>query len=265
MASSYQDSGLYPEAEKAYIHAVDLRPNDWNGYNNLGTFYDQTGRQKEAIAQLNHALQLSPDNSAIYVNLGSAFINSGDSTSLVKAEQALNKSIALHPNYAAYANLGNLYGIEKRFAESAAFSEKAIGLDDQDYMVWNNLTEAYEALGQNQRANYSRGRAIELLDAVVHLNSQNAEALAMLAALLAKNGLRTRSLESLRSALALAPKDYSVLSEAADTYELLGNRRLAVKYLESALQNGLPKEQINSDVNLQRISADPSFQIPANQ
>ena len=59
-----RNAGDKTEAEAAsYIKAAELRPDDWNGYNNLGNFYDDNGRHKEAIAQFRHALQLTPDNS----------------------------------------------------------------------------------------------------------------------------------------------------------------------------------------------------------
>jgi serine/threonine protein kinase/tetratricopeptide (TPR) repeat protein len=259
LAHSYQNAGRNVEAEAMYVKAVAVRPGDWSGYNSLGNFYDDNGRHREAIAQYRYAIGLTPDNSVLFANLGAAYVNSSDPKMLDEAERALRKSIAISPNYVAYANLGNLYGMQHRFAESAAVSERALQLDDQDYDVWNNLAEAYEELGNRQKAYNSRRRAIELVERAVELNPQDAEAEALLGALLAKDGIKDKALTCIQTSLALSPNSEYVLSEVADTYESLGERSLAIKYLRKALQHGFPSEQLNGDPNLREVIEDPQF------
>jgi len=259
IANSYQNAGMRKEAETAYKEAVALRPEDWNGYDNLGNFYDQTGRDLDAIREYTRALQLTPNNSAVLVNLGIAYLDSGDPKMLGLAEDALKKSIAISPTYQAYANLATLYGSQRRFADSAAASEKALQFNDKDYNVWNNLTDAYEGLGQSARASDSRKKAIVLAEQAIQINPQDAEARATLAALLAKAGEKDKALVNLKSSVLLTPHSPFVLSEAADTYESLGNRREAIKYLERALKEGLAPDQLNGDPLLIGISTDPRF------
>ncbi len=261
MAIAYLHGGNLKEAESSYIRAAELRPQDWNGYVYLGNFYDSVGRHQDAIAQLEHALQLTPDNGNVYCNLGIAYLNSGDPKLLPKAEEDLKKSIALSPSFQAYASLANLYGVERRFADSAAATEKALLLDDQDYNVWENLTEAYEAMGDEKRASASIDRAIQLAERAVGLNAQNADAHATLAALYARKGLRVSSIQNIHTSLALAPKDKGILSEVAGAYEILGDRRQAIRYLELAIQNGYSLQQVAADPSLQKIASDPSFPI----
>jgi serine/threonine-protein kinase len=259
IAHSYQNAGRNSEAEAAFVKAAALRPDDWNGYNSLGNFYETNARHLEAISQYRRALELTPDNSALYTNLGAAFLNSGDPKLLSESEQALKKSIAINPTYDAYANLGNLYGLQHRFGDSIDASQKAIRINDQDYEVWNNLAEAYEWVGDEEKASSARKKAIELLDRAVKQNSQDANAQAVLAALLAKSGLKLQALSKIQTSLALSPNSQYVLCEVADAYELLGNRQEAIKYLELALQNGYPPEQLNGDHDLVGVIADPAF------
>ena len=258
-------TGKLDDAEKAYLEAASLRPDDWQSYNVLGNFYDDIGRHKDAIAQFEHALALTPDNAYALCNLAGAYINSGDPALLPDAERALNKSISLNPSYAAYANLGGAYGAEQRFQEAADATEKALQLNDDNFEVWNNLLQYYEALGNTHKATLARKRTLALVEKALAVNSKNFEARSLLATLDAKESLKPDALRNIRAALMLAPRDQTVLSNVADAYECLGQHQTAVHYLHQALQNGYPVLQINPDIYLRKVFADPSFHGPRSQ
>jgi tetratricopeptide (TPR) repeat protein len=262
MANSYKNAGRNSEAEAAYIKAAALRPDDWTGYSALGVFYDDTGQPRKAIAQYLHALELTPDNSGLYTNLGAAYMDLDDPKMLQEAEKALKKSIEINPTFVAYGNLGFLYLNEHRFNESIAASLKALQLNPQSYDVWSNLTEAYEWLKDDGKANEARKKAIDLLEASVRLNPQNAVAQATLASMLAKNGLQEESLEHVSISLALSPDNQYVLCQVADAYELSGDRRNAIRYLSQALANGLARDQLNGDPEIQGVLSDRDFRMP---
>ena len=173
-ANAYERMGRIADAEEAYKKGVALRPDNWDGYNTLGNFYDSQRRYPEAIAQYEHAAQLTPDNAVVYTNLAAAYLDRGDPKDLPQAEAALKKSIVLGPNYGAYANLAFLYQNEKRYAESAEMSQKALQLNDKNYLVWANLMSAYQALNQKDKANDARDRAIALLENTVKITPQDA-------------------------------------------------------------------------------------------
>lgn len=259
MAHIYEAQGRRADAERAFQRVVDLRPQDWLGYNELGNFYDRTGRHPDAMATLQRAVQVTPDNAYAISNLASAYLNSGDPTLFPKIENDFKKSIAISPSYQAYAGLGNLYGLQQKFKEAAAETEKALQLDDHDYAVWTNLMEAYEGVPDPRNAARARDQAIPRAERAIATNPNNADAHAELAGLLARTGRRDDALEHIRSALAIAPKDLNVLWEVADAYEVRGDRVLAIRYLQQALANGYTALQINGDPVLQRISADPRF------
>jgi len=263
IAHSYENTGRNADAEAAYIKAAALRPNDWFGYNTLGNFYDHIGRPHDAIAQFQRALHLTPDNSGLYANLGLAYLDLDDPKMLGKAEEALKKSIQMNPTYAAtYGNLGFLYAQEHRFRESVAASQQAIKLNNRSYDAWSNLTVAYEWLGEDEKAAAARKTTITLLERAVKLNPQNSEAQATLAAFRAKNGLKDKAMDGIHISLALSPNDQYALAEVADAYELLGDRQNAIKYLEEALANGLPKGQLSEDPEIQGVVSDPGFRMP---
>ena len=259
LARAYEHSGRIQDAETAFQKAAALRPNDWDGYNNLGLFEDRQSKYSQAIAQYEHALHLTPDNAQVYLNLGAAYLDSGDPKLYPAAEQALNKSIKLAPSYPAFSNVGNLYVLEQRYAEAAANTEKALQLNDNDYQVWNNLLGDYEWLKDDVKAEAVTKRMLPLVEQAVKLKPQDAAAQSILAVLHAKSGKRGEALGEVQTSLALAPDDPGVLSNIVDVYELVGDRRHAIEYLQRALQKGFTLDQAKTDPDIQALLHDPGF------
>jgi tetratricopeptide (TPR) repeat protein len=259
MAQSYENAGRAADAETSYKKAIALRPDYWDGYNSLGEFYDRQARYADAIAQLQHAIELTPDNAQAYSNLGSAYIDQGDSKKFPEAERVLRKSIDLSPSYGAYANLGYLYSLQKRYPESAATTEKALQFNDKDYIVWANLAMAYEGMGDKAGLTRAIDRELPLLEQAVQANPRDAGSQARLGLLYAQKNLRDKALTRLQTALALSPDDPDVLENAGETYEELGERKLAIQYIEMSLQKGYAMDSLKNTPDLQKLLSDPNF------
>jgi eukaryotic-like serine/threonine-protein kinase len=259
LAHAYEESGRVQDAEDTYQKAAALRPDDWDGHNNLGLFYDRQSKFPQAIAQYQRAMELTPDNAQVLLNLGAAYLDSGNAESYPAAERALKKSIELAPSYPAYSNLGTLYVLQQRFIEAAPTTEKALQLNDNDYQVWNNLLGIYEWLNDSAKAEEVRKRMTPLVERAVKLKPQDAQAQAALAMLYAKAKNKDKALEGVQTALALAPDDPNVLSNVADIYELLGDRRNAIAYLEKALQKGFTLDQAKTDPDMRSLLLDSRF------
>lgn len=208
MAGAYERAGKLADAEATFRRAVALRPDYWDGYNNLGLFYDRHGRSKDALAQYRRVLEMTPDNAPVHSNIGVTYLNLEKQP---EAESAFKKSIELSPSYFAYANLGTLYYSEKRFAESAAVTEKALALNDKDYRVWANLTASYQWLKETKKANEARLHELELLESLVKVESHDAIAQSELASLYAELNMRDKALIRIQTALEIAPDDSRVL------------------------------------------------------
>ncbi|HUY81313.1 MAG TPA: protein kinase [Acidobacteriaceae bacterium] len=259
MAKSYVSAGRIADAQKAFEKAAALEPNNWSGYNDLGQFFDGQGKYPQAIAAYKQALQLTPDNAELYFNLGAAYLDQGGGPSLKLAEQMLNKSIAMNPSYPAYANLGLLYMEEKQYPAAAAATEKALQLNDKDYMVWNNLMESYEGAKERGKAEVARRRTEQLAEKVVAMKPQDALAQSTLAGLYAQDKDTTKAESKIATSLALAPNDPNVLSNVGEAYEFLGNRTKALEYIEKSIGKGYAIDSIKNDPNLQALVADPRF------
>jgi len=262
MAETYKNAGRNTDAEAAYIKATALRPDDWRGYNDLGILYESINRPQDAIAQYNRALQLTPDNSWAYTNLAIAYMDFNDPKMTTEAEKALKKSIAINPTFGAYSNLAFLYADQHRFRESVAASLEAVNLNPNNRDVWVNLADAYEWLKDDENARIARRKAIPLLESAVKPGSRDARGQATLAVLYAKEGSRSKAIDSIQNSLALSPEDQYVSAQVADAYELLGNRREAIRYLEKAVAQGWTRELLNEDPYIQGVLSDPSFRMP---
>jgi serine/threonine-protein kinase len=259
MASAYEHMGRLQDAEANFKKAIALRPDYWDGYNSLGFFYFRQQRFPEAIAQFRRVLELTPDNATAYSNLAAVYLSLSDPKAQAEGEAPLKRSIELSPTYAAYANLGRLYFTQKRYSESAQMSRKALELNGNDYNVWNNLFLDYQWLHDDANIRTTRTKTLALLEDYVKLHPQDAEAHSTLSNLYAEEKEKDKAERQIETALALQPKDGSVLADAAESYEDLGDRKRAIEFAEKSLQNGDALDDLQSRPALQALLADPNF------
>ena len=258
-ARAYDLAGRNADAEAAYKQAIALRPDYWDGYNSLGLFYDDHGKYDEAIAQLQHAIQFTPDNAQLYSNLGAAYLDSGDPKRVPLAEAALKKSIELGPSYPTYANLGFLYEGRRDYGNAVAALEKALQLNDKNYLVWANLAAAYDGLSELDKAAAARDRELPLLETAVKQNPRDAGAQARLAVLYAQKKMREKAVAQAQTALAMSPDDADVLENVGEAYEIVGDRSHALQYVEKSIQKGYSMDSIKGDPYLKNLLSDPNF------
>jgi serine/threonine-protein kinase len=256
---AYESAGRIADAEAAYKKAAALRPDFWQGYNMLGNFLDRHQKYQEAIAAYQRAIELTPDNAEVFMNIGNTYLDMGDPKMVPAAEQALKKSLDLSPSYAGYANLGSMYLTEKRYSEAAAATEKAVQINGSDFRVWGNLASAYDWLQQTDKASTARESEIKLAEEAAKSRPRDAQVQSALAILYARKKLRQKAQVRIQAALALDPGDARVLVDVGQAFEMLGDRRIALEYVEKALQKGFPLEDLKSDWDLQDLVSDRSF------
>ena len=260
LAAVYEKMGRVPDAEANYQRAIALRPDYWEGYSVLGAFYSRQKRVQDSLAQYRRVIELTPDNPEGYSDLGVEYMELNDSQSTAAAEAAFQKSIQLTPNYQAYANLGWLYMNQKRYVEAAAATRKALELNDKDWRVWANLQLAYTWLKDDEKMRPARAKTLSLLEQYASVNSQEARVQSMLSMLYAEDKLREKALAHARAALKLAPNDPWVLSDIAETYDDLGDRKRAIEFAQNSLKNGYTLTDLQQQPALEGLLADPSFQ-----
>src|SRR5262249_47276778 len=135
----YKKQGRDAEVEPALRKAIDLNPTDWRWPNQLGVYYLTTGRSAEAENQFKLAVNLSQDNARALSNLGVAY---RDLERFGEARGALEKSIAVLPDYSSFSNLGNVLLQQGDYAKAAAAYQRSIDLNPSSYLAYANLASA---------------------------------------------------------------------------------------------------------------------------
>jgi len=259
MSRAYESAGRLKEAEEALNKAVALRPDYWDVYNNLGLFYDRQNRFDEATAQLQKAIRLTPDNAQLYLNLGAVYSDTGKVSDLPDAEAALKKSIELASSYPAFANLGFVYFLQGHYSEAAEMTEKALQLNDQNYLVWRNLAEDYLWAKKPEKAAAAHQRELELLKKAVDTHPKDSELLSELATLYAHGHDADRAQTMVKKAISLSPDSGTILMNAAEVSEQLGNRAEGIQYAEQGIRKGFSLDDLKKRYALQALLADPNF------
>jgi len=182
-----------------------------------------------------------------------------------EAEKHLKQSIELKPSYAAYTNLGALYYRERRWAESAAVTKKALEMNRSDWRAWSNLSIAYEWMNRKNEADEASGNELARLEEIAKVRPDDAEVQVELGLLYSKGKQREKAVQLIEAALARAPDDPNVLACAGEAYENLGNRDAALELVKKSLAQGWTLEQLENDPGQRKLLMDTRFHKIAQQ
>lgn len=257
LADVYGKQGRKKEAEESYRAAVDLEPNDWRWHNSLGLFYRGMGKPDQAIVEFLASVRQTPDNSFVLNNLAGAYLagNKG-----AEAIEAYRKAIGADgTNHAAYSNLGRALFLNGDYPEAAKNFQQAVDLNPSMYLSWGNLAGAYQWIPDKDKAVQAYKKASELAERELVRTPKDTDLLASLAMYKAYLGERDASGRLIRQAVALAPENPTVLQNAGETYELLGMRDEALKFLGRALKAGLQIQLLDQSPDLAELRQDPRY------
>ncbi len=260
LAKSEERLGRAAAAEATLKRAVAERPEDWEAERALGVFYFRQGRHEDALTHFRRVVALAPDSAHGYSNLGANCVRMG---LIDEALAAFKRSLELKPNYKAYSNYATLLRTQRRFEEAAGNYEKALALDGLDYRIWAGLSDACRQIpGGNERADSACARAIVLLEKELLAQPDDPARLVALSQLYAHRGRAEEARRSVERALSLAPEqgDVLLLLNAAETFEVLGERESALGTLEKAFQRGASVGDIKESLALAELVKDPRFE-----
>ncbi len=258
LASSYEAAGKNAEAEAAYRRAIEMRKDYWGGYSALGAFYAKNARYDDAGVQFRRVTELAPENVRGYTNLGGIYALQGKQK---EAEETLQKSLNIEPNYRAYSNLATMYFEQGRYSDSARMFEKALHLNDHDARVWRNLGDAYYwAPGEKEKATPAYKRAADLLDTQRKVNPQDPKLMAELALCDFMLGRQNQAIGLIHQAQSRAPSDPEIMFRSAEIYEQSGDHATALNWLGQATRAGYSITDIQHDPTFQGIRNNPRYQ-----
>ena len=257
LAWAYEQLGQLLASEQTYQKAIELRPANWVNYVQLGKFYQRRGNYQKAAAMFQRVTELTPDNRWGYTNLGVAYYYLGRPD---EAAAMLRRTLEIRPDATAYSDLGAITFFTGRYAESVRAFEKATQLEPQAYWMWGNLGDAYRwTPGEKDRARATYARAIGLAERELEVNPRDTRALGYLALYEAKSGAVEKARQSIGQALAIAPKDVDLLSNAVEVYAVAGERQKALDCLKGAVQGGYPRFELEANPELAGLRNDPRY------
>jgi len=251
LARTYDEQGDTQKAVETYKKAIELKPNYWEGYKDLAIHYLGKGDYENAINEFTRVTQVTPQNSSAYSNLGAAYWYDGQSD---MAKEMFVKSMTLEKNATAANNLASLYFIDGKYTQAAEMYEVVLQDFPNVYQYWGNLGVAYEYSGQPEKSEDAYLTAIEKAQVQLEVNPNSAELLGDLGAYYSDVRDTTQSLEYMKRALNLDSDNVMVLERAVSTYENLGMREEALRWVRPSIIS-----TIESQPELEELINDPRY------
>jgi eukaryotic-like serine/threonine-protein kinase len=257
LGGAYEGLGKPQDAENTYKRIVALRPNYWRGYNLLGAFYLRQAQYDDASKMFHKVVELTPESFRGYANLGATLLYEAKYSDAIKP---LEESLAIRATAATYSNLGTAYYYQHRFHDAAQTYEKAVQLNDKDYLNWGNLGEALYLDGERPKARAAFEKGIAIAQRELTVNPRDPDLLKALANYSVMIDDGPTALKYLNRALEQSKSDKDSLFSAALIYNHLGDKGLALEWLSKALRAGYSPEMVLQQPDLDNLHGDARFE-----
>jgi tetratricopeptide (TPR) repeat protein len=224
----------------------------------LGVFYFDRSRYSDAETPFQRVVELTPDNYKAWYNLGALHLTLGKYD---LAEKEFHKSIDLQAGPGGYLGLAAVYSAQGKYRESAETNEKALALGPNSYVAAGNLADAYRWTPElADKAPGMYRQAIENVDRALLTNPKDAYALSCRALYWANLGNQKQAMEDIEKARAIAPSEARHLYQWAVIEEIGHHRERALKALSEAMRAGYSSNEIDRAPELADLRRDPRFQ-----
>jgi tetratricopeptide (TPR) repeat protein len=258
-ATAYARNDVWTSDGKLWNDAVLKSPNSPRAHNNIASFLSNHGLYDEAIEHFEKAIELWPDNYQFYSNLGHTYLIKGD---IDNAVEPLETSLEIEPSAVlAHESLGAVYmkqeqyekALEHFLAESklqpwdpgplndAARASYAMGRTDEaiehynsslwlnrkQVRVLNNLIVLLMETGKNEQA-------IKRLESLVNIIPEHVTARVTLGKLYLEEGKSFDAVIHLKKAAELRPENPEIHHLLAEAYREIGNAQAAEEQLRMA-------------------------------
>jgi tetratricopeptide (TPR) repeat protein len=152
--------GRADEAEALYRKALEINPNHDRAHINLGILLTKNGRTGEALAHYQKAFEINPNSDEAHYNLGFLLAKIG------RTDEALTQyliALKINPGSAeAHYNLGNLLADMGRADDAMAHYLKALEINPNDHEIHNNFGILLANRGRTYEAIYHFQKALEI-------------------------------------------------------------------------------------------------------
>jgi len=157
---TWQQCGMYADAETLWRVTLARNPNSWMAESNLGQTLIDEGRWDDAIQHSQRALQLNPDDAEAHCNLGVALAAQGRQAEAMREYQ---RTLQINPDFAgAYDGLGSLLSAQGKVAEAMQQFRRALQREPDYAKAYDHLGVALATQHRWAEAEQSFARAIRL-------------------------------------------------------------------------------------------------------
>ena len=162
-ADILRDAKRFPEAVAAYSGAIDRlgkpQPDQWPLFYERGVALDQSKQPDLAEKDFLHALQLSPDQPFVLNYLGYSWTEQG--RNLDRAHRMIERAVALRPDDGAIVDSLGWVELKRGNTKGAVrLLQRAVELQPADPTLNAHLGDAYWAAGRKLEAQFQWRRAL---------------------------------------------------------------------------------------------------------
>jgi tetratricopeptide (TPR) repeat protein len=272
-ALAYRLAENFQQAEQIYTQIVQLWPNYWASYNELGSFYAERGKYDKAIENWQRVVALLPDSPVGYNNLASAYLQTDQQAKAIESYLTSISKDQTRDNFEARTNLGAVYFEQQQYDLAVNYFQQGLDLAKeagrQDTRLFGNLADAYRQLAivqalPNLADEYKR-RSYEMYDSAINLGQQeitdtsDVQALANLAEWLSKRGKTSEAKIYLKQALTADSRSFDIAYGATIVYLLAGDTNKSLQQLERLACGGYSIARLNRDPELQALRLDTRY------
>jgi len=253
-------------ALKMFSQAIELDTDFARAYAGIADccsyLFMYAGNQDRHLKQTDfnslRALEIDPNSAEAHASRGVALFLKNEH---IESEKEFETAIRLDPMlFEAYYFYARSCFVQDKLEKAIRLYEKSSEVNPHDYQAPLLMAQIYFDLGRPQKAESSRRRGVEVAEARLKLNPDDARALYMGANGLVALGEIDRGIEWAKQALAIDPTEPMVLYNVACIQSLAGHSNDALDSLEAAFKNGLSQEGwMEHDSNLDPLRSLPRF------
>lgn len=161
LGTVYYESGSYPEAERALLKALALRPNRERSLMALAAVREKMDDLKGAEEAYRSVISINPDNAAAYNNVGYMYVERG--LELQRSLEDIKRAVDLDPDNGYYNDsLGWAYFKLGNFNKALTYLSKAVEYSGDVAQIREHLGDVYNELGRFEAAASQYRKALEL-------------------------------------------------------------------------------------------------------
>jgi tetratricopeptide (TPR) repeat protein/V8-like Glu-specific endopeptidase len=178
LAVIYTSLKEYPQALAIYDRAIVSDPKNPRNYLNRGSLLAKINRYPAALADYNRAISIAPDNAAYYASRSSIYEKLNRKPEVLadisRQIEILTRSDDSKSLASAYSNRALKYFIAGNYAPALIDCNRAIDLNRTYSFAYHLRAGIYSRVGNNLVAIANETKYIELLEAEINPNFENA-------------------------------------------------------------------------------------------